>query len=126
MKSTLLIGTALLMSVGAIAHAQDMGGTSMPPSDPMTTNPTTPMGDPTAPMPSTPNAPMPSAPEAPATDPMANTAPAPAAPTDSANMVMPAPATQEYPLCSATITDQCMQPSEAPKGYGKKKSMKRR
>lgn len=125
MKSTLLLGTALLMSVGAIAHAQDMGTTSMPPSDPTMPMPM-PGADPTAPMPSTPSTPMPSAPQAPASDPMANTAPAPAAPADSANMVMPAPATQEYPLCSATITDQCMQPSEAPRGYGKKKGMKRR
>jgi hypothetical protein len=129
MKSTLLLGTALLMSVGAIAHAQDMGG-STPPSDPMT-NPTDPMANPSAPMPSTPETP------APTTDPSATTAPAPApssatpvppapAAPDTAAMVTPAPATQDYPLCSATITDQCMQPSEAPRGYSKKKGMKRR
>ncbi len=136
MRSTLLLGTALLMSVGAIAHAQDMGGAT-PPSDPMT-NPMDPTSNPNAPMPST--APMPSSPQTPSptTDPSATTAPAPMPsdstmgtpaappPPDTAAMVTPAPATQDYPLCSATITDQCMQPSEAPRGYGKKKGMKRR
>jgi hypothetical protein len=32
----------------------------------------------------------------------------------------PVAAADDYPLCSKSVTDHCMNPGEAPKGYAKK------
>lgn len=118
MKSRILLGTALLFSLGTLAHAQDMSGTSS------TTPPPPHSADmPAAPAPAT-DAPAPSAPPSDMSVPAA----APEAPA-SAYMAAPQPAasaaaSDDYPLCIKSITDHCMNPSEAPKGYAKKHSAK--
>lgn len=124
MRTFYSLGAALLLGTSAMAHAQEMsGGSSTTPqaSDvpappaPATDLPTTPDPGSDVPASSTPS-PAPAAPGSSDVPPSAYMAtPAPAAAPSA-----PVAAADDYPLCTKSITDHCMNPGEAPKGYAKK------
>ncbi len=114
--------TAVLM-LGTAAYAQDMTPPASPPTDQSTTTgeSSQPMSTDTPTAPTDPNMATPSdstmTPPATTTAPMAPSTTTPMAP-NSSSMTMPGaaaapmPATQNYPLCSRTVTDQCQNPGE--------------
>lgn len=117
---TRMIATALLLSGLAMpAIAQDTA--PPPPPQPPVSQP--PAADPNAGDPT--GAVPPSAQGMQPADP--NVPPNPTAPVGSAsnpvvvggNMTAPPPAPKDYPLCTKTITDSCVNPGQAPKGHRK-------
>lgn len=150
MKRITLFGSAALLCVTPLAYAQSQA-MDQPPTDPSAPLPTSPTDVPPAPssptgappgdttMPPAGDTMPPAPPQSPNMgDPMAP-APtqSPTMPSQSQSMPMSQPSTpsssamgstsspgssmQDYPLCSRTVTDHCMQPSEAPRGYARKK-----
>lgn len=127
MKKAIASTLAALLCSASLSQAQ-VAQETVPPADPSAvTAPSTP-----PPPPSDPNAAVPPVPVAPDPNmvPAASGVPEnPAAMPGSAanpivsggNMTEPPAPMEHYPMCSKTVTDHCMQPADAPRGYARKK-----
>jgi hypothetical protein len=119
MKKSLILPSLLLAGIATPVLAQDAQPASPPAAQPADPNAGVPTGEvpPAASsmVPADPNAPKdPSAPVGSAANPM----------VAGGNMTAPpAEAHKEYPLCSKTVKDECINPSQAPghKSHKKKK-----
>lgn len=102
MKSTILAGAAALLSfagVSGMAMAQDMP----PPADPNAGQPTGAVPPDTGMVPASPDMPKdPAAPVGSATNPV----------TVGGNMTPPPAEAKDYPACSRTVQDNCVNPGE--------------
>lgn len=138
MRNLLLAGAAMLSlaAIQAPVMAQDMavpgsqppGDAMTPPADPAANPPADPAASPAMPAPSDPNAGQPTGAVPPETGPETGMVPAPAgmprdpgAPVGSdanpvtvgGNMTPPPTETKDYPVCSRTVQDSCVNPGEA-------------
>ncbi|WP_081764216.1 Fe-S oxidoreductase [Sphingobium sp. Ant17] len=126
MKSIMLAGAALMgiASISSAAIAQQMpasqapGDAMTPPTDPSMGPPPPPANDPNAGMPTgaVPSDPgmMPATPGAP-NDPTAPMGSSSNPVTVGGNMTPPPAEAKDYPVCSKTVQDSCVNPSEARK-----------
>ncbi|NIJ06940.1 hypothetical protein FHS31_000522 [Sphingomonas vulcanisoli] len=116
MKKTLLMLASLAIGTAAIGQTTPMQ------SAPATTNTpaSTPDMAPQTTPPATDTATPPAAPAAPAPDASAMPAPATTSTPDASAMAAPAPAdTSNYPVCSRTVTDKCVQKGATKKMHHK-------
>ena len=122
MRKSVLWAGAMMLAMAPAAYAQ-MESSTPPPEAGQPADAATP-ADPNARVPPTPvsNDPtMVPAPPGVPTDPSARPGSAANPIIEGGNMTEPPPPKDHYPLCSKSVQDHCMQPSEAPRGYGKKK-----